>query len=95
VARVDLVDDTIKRFVVRLYAFDPSRHERRHQEVAAFDNESEAMVCLGETYRALLQRREAGKADPRDHVTIVVKPPGDAERNRERRLAARRLRHRP
>jgi hypothetical protein len=79
---------------VRLYAFDPSRRERRHQEIAAFDNECEAMACTGETHRALLERRETGEAHPRDDVTIVVKQPGDAERNRERRFAWTRLRHR-
>jgi hypothetical protein len=94
VPRVDPQDDTIRRFVVRLYAFDSSRRERRHQEIAAFDNESEAMACMGETHRALLERRETGEAHPRDHVTIGVKQPGDAERNRERRLAGRRFRHR-
>jgi hypothetical protein len=66
VARVDPADDSIKRFVVRLYAFDESRRERRHQEIAAFDTEADAMHCLGEAHRALLDRKATGEADPRD-----------------------------
>lgn len=93
-ARVDSADDEIKRFVVRLSAFDPSRHERRHREIAAFDDEAEAMQCAEETHRALLERRVSGDADPRDHVTIVVKEAGDGQRNRERRLEQQRFRRR-
>jgi hypothetical protein len=49
VARVDGTDDSIKRYVIRLYTFDHTRHERRHQEIAAFDNEADAMACFGTT----------------------------------------------
>jgi hypothetical protein len=38
-ATVDADDDAIWRYIVRRYAHDPQRHERRHQIVAAFDNE--------------------------------------------------------
>jgi hypothetical protein len=46
VAAVDPDDDTICRYVVRHYRYDPDRHERRHVVVAAFDNESEYDACL-------------------------------------------------
>jgi hypothetical protein len=36
VPTVDADDDTIHRWVVRHYAHDSGRHERRHQVVAAF-----------------------------------------------------------
>jgi hypothetical protein len=38
---VDPDDDETERYVVRLYAHDPQRHERRHQVVGAFDNKAE------------------------------------------------------
>jgi hypothetical protein len=95
VARVDGDDDSIKRYVVRLHAFDHTRHERRHQEVAAFDNEAEAMECFGTTHLDLVERRKAGRADAAEPVTMVVMEPGSAERNKtertERRVALRRL----
>ena len=93
-ARVDSADDSITRYVVRLYAFDESRHERRHQEIAAFDNEVEAMACVGETHFDLVQRRESGRADPREYVTMIVKEPGVAARMRAQRLEEQRIRAR-
>jgi hypothetical protein len=79
VARVDADDDSITRYTVRLYAFDNARRERRHQVVAAFDNEAEAMPCFGRTHFDLLERSQSGRVDPREHVTIIVKEPGYAE----------------
>jgi hypothetical protein len=46
VATVDPGDDDIERYVVRHYAHDPERHERRHQVIAAFDNEGEFVKLL-------------------------------------------------
>ena len=86
---VDSADDTIRRFVVHLHTYDPDRHERRPIEVASFDNEAEAMRCFGETHMAVMSRRATGVADPRDHVTMVVKEPGVDESNRQRRIEER------
>ncbi|MBJ7610555.1 MAG: hypothetical protein JF887_14190 [Candidatus Dormibacteraeota bacterium] len=47
-ATVDPDDDDIERYVVRRYAHDFRRHERRHQIVAAFDNKREFLRLLGE-----------------------------------------------
>ena len=41
VARIDAGNDDLMRYVVRRYAYDPQRRERRHQIVAAFDDERE------------------------------------------------------
>lgn len=46
VARVDPNDDSIERWSVRWYRYDPDRHERRHVTVAAFDNASEYYECM-------------------------------------------------
>jgi hypothetical protein len=89
VPRVDSGDDTIRRFVVHLYTYDPKRRERRPVEVGSFDNEAEAMRCFGETHLAVMTRRANDEADPRDHVAMVVKEPGDDERNRQRRIEER------
>ena len=94
VVRVDADDDSIKRYIIRLYAFDDARHERRHQVVAAFDNEAEAKACAGQTLFDLLERSQSGRVDPREHVTIIVNEPGHAERMRARRLEWNRMRKR-
>jgi hypothetical protein len=56
VARVDPDDYDIDRWVVRRYAYDPLRHERRHQVVAAFDNEGQFLALIAQS-RELLQQR--------------------------------------
>jgi hypothetical protein len=89
VPRVDSADDSLRRFVVHLFTYDPDRRERRPVEVSCFDNEAEAMQCLGETHMALMSRVALGEADERDNVTMVVKEPGVDGRNRERRIQER------
>jgi hypothetical protein len=90
---VNSADDSIRRFVVHVHTFDPQRRERRPVEVGAFDNEAEAMRCLGETHSAVMVRRASGEADQRDHVTMVIKEPGVDERSRQRRTEERLRRH--
>jgi hypothetical protein len=94
-ARVDPDDDSIERFAVRRYAYDPSRHERRHQDVAAFDNEAEFMgliTALGEDLKA---RRAAGESiDPREHVTGVRLEAGYRRRQANAHLLHSVRRHR-
>jgi len=41
VAHVDHEDDTIWRWVIQHYRFNPKRRERRNVIVAAYDNETE------------------------------------------------------
>jgi hypothetical protein len=86
---VDSADDAIRRFVVQLYTYDPDRRERRHIEVGSFDNEAEAMRCVGDSHMEVMSRQVSGEADARDHVTMVVKEPGVDERNRQRRIRER------
>jgi hypothetical protein len=61
--------------------------------VGCFDDEAEAMRCFGEAHQAVMSRQASGEADPRDHVTMVVKEPGVDERNRQRRIEERLRRH--
>ncbi len=76
-AEVDLNDDEIKRFVVRRYAYDPARRERRHATVAVYDNEQEYQDAIDAVSAELTRRREAGEhVDPQEHVTGVVLDPG-------------------
>jgi hypothetical protein len=93
-AAVDPDDDAIKRYVVRRYAHDPSRHERRHQVVAAFDSEVEFMTLIRRLSADLERRRVAGDAvDGREHYTGVVLEPGYGRRQRIAHLLRRAARH--
>jgi hypothetical protein len=87
VAEVDPQDDTVKRYVVRHYAYDPARRERRHMTVAAFDNEPEYLVLLGRLSVELRRRREGGdEVDAREHYTGIVLEPGHIRLQKNGRL---------
>lgn len=93
-ALVDADDDNVERWVVRLYAYDPDRHERRHQVVAAFDNEAEYRVLFDDRAARLKQRRLAGEEiDPREHISGVYLEPGYRRRQQHRRLIDRAISH--
>jgi hypothetical protein len=94
VARVDSGDDSIERFVVRHYRYDPQRRERRHVEVAAFDNEREFLACLKDVRAEIMRRREAGEpVDPGEHASGVVYEPGYLRRSANGHLLARAVKH--
>jgi hypothetical protein len=57
---VDADDDSIRRYVVWRYAYHPHRHQRRHQVVAAFDNEREFERLIDTLADELRRRRVAG-----------------------------------
>ena len=94
-ATVDADDDGIQRYVVRRYAHDPLRHERRHQVVAAFDNEQEFRRLLETLAGDLERRRDAGEPiDPLEHYTGLRLEPGYGRRQRDGRVLREAIRHR-
>jgi hypothetical protein len=95
VATVDPDDDNTQRYVVRHYAHDPERHERRHQVVAAFDNEREFLRLLEKLNADLERRREAGDSvDRSEHYTGVRLEPGYRRRQQDGRILKRLIQHR-
>jgi len=94
VARVDLGDDSIKRFIVRHYRYDPQRRERRHVVVGAFDNEREFQACMEGVQAEITRRRECGEpVDASEHASGVVYEPGYLRRAANGHLVKRAIRH--
>ncbi len=93
--RVDPAEDTIRRFVVRHYCYDPSRRERRHVEVAAFDNETEFYEFIGKLHADIEERKRAGEAESSEGVSGVVKEAGDKATQAARRLEWQKFRRAP
>jgi hypothetical protein len=94
VVAVDPDDDTIRRYVVRHYRYDPDRHERRHVIVAAFDNEFEWDACMDATEAALRAGWDTSEAvDPREHVSGTVYEPGYRRLQQNGRLLRRAAEH--
>jgi hypothetical protein len=91
-ARVDPDDDTLRRYVVRHYRYDPERHERRHVVVAAFDSRREFSACLDAVSEEIRRRGAAGgHVDPGEHVSGIVSEPGSRRRAADGRLVMRAL----
>ncbi len=93
-AAVNPDDDTVRRYVVRHYRYDPDRRERRHVVVGAFDNESEYDACLVAADAALGARRDSGEVvDPREHISGTVYEPGYRRLQQNGRLLRRAAEH--
>jgi hypothetical protein len=87
VATVDPEDDTIRRYVVRHYAYDPDRRERRHITVVAFDNEAEFLALIERLAADLRARRGEGEeVDQREHYSGVVLDAGNRRLQQNGRL---------
>ncbi len=93
-ASVDPANDSVRRFIVRHYAYDPGRHERRHIVVAAYDNEQEFKDRIGRLSRELKNRKERGEpVDPREHISGTCLEPGEARRRAAVRVVEAAIRH--
>ena len=92
VAEVDPDDDTIDRFIVWWYRFDPARHERRNTTLAAFDNESEFMDRIEALSDQLRRLKTAGLAEAVEHVGGALHPAGYGTKVRTQRERLRMLR---
>jgi hypothetical protein len=89
-ATVDPEDDTVRRYVVEQYRYDPQRRQRRHVVVAAFDNRREYEACLRATSDELRRREAAGEdVDSSEHVSGTVREPGHRQRAANARLLRR------
>jgi hypothetical protein len=94
VSRVDPGDDSIERFIVRHYRYDPQRRERRHVVVAAFDSEPEFWACMEGVQAEITRRREAGEpVEPGEHASGIVHEPGYLRRAANGHLVSRAIRH--
>ncbi|OSC38453.1 hypothetical protein [Mycobacterium decipiens] len=93
-ARVDPDDDSIQRWVVYHYRYDPDRSERRNVAVAAFDDPHEFHAEL-ETRSAQLRAREesASDVDAAEHISGQIHQPGYRRLQQNARLLRRAIEH--
>jgi hypothetical protein len=94
VGRVEPENDSIRRFIVHHYRYDPARRERRHVVVAAYDKEPEFLACVERVGAEIVQRREREeRADSREHASGVVHEPGYLRRAANGHLLRRASEH--
>jgi hypothetical protein len=98
VVKVDPTDDTIDRWIVQWYRFDPERHERRHTIVAAFDNAAEMEAEMSRLTQQLRDRKRAGMSEDVESISGAHHQVGYTDEMAARRQAwavLRRLRRLP
>jgi hypothetical protein len=94
VALVDPDDDTVARYVVAHYRYDPDRRERRHVVVAAFDNPDEFHTDIHVRAEQLRALRKSGKdVDPLEHITGRTYAAGYRRQQRDAHLLKRAIEH--
>jgi hypothetical protein len=94
VAVVDPDDDTVARWVVAHYRYDPDRRERRHVVVAAFDNPDEFHADIHTRAEQLRARRESGEGvDRLERITGRTYAAGYRRQQRDAHLLKRAIEH--
>jgi hypothetical protein len=82
---VDPGDDSLNRYVLYYYRYDPDRNERQNVVVIAYDDEHEFLAEIERCSQLLKERQRRGAAEPVEHVFGLLKPPGaTAQAARER-----------
>lgn len=75
-AHVDHADDTIWRWVIQHYRFDPARRERRNVIVAAYDSETEFRAEFDRYVEMIRGEIAAGNRSPQESVSGTTLEPG-------------------
>jgi hypothetical protein len=94
VAEIDPEDDAVSRYIVRHYAYDQARHERRHQTIVAFDDRMQFEAHI-DNANARLRALQAvdGDVDPLEYYSGVFKPASEDHRQRLRRITQAAIEH--
>ncbi len=74
--QVDPGDDTIWRWVMHHYRFDPAHNQRRNVVVAAYDNAAEFEEELDRYSNRVRAEISAGTRSDREHVSGMATHPG-------------------
>ncbi|MET4637701.1 hypothetical protein [Mycetocola sp. 2940] len=75
-SEVDPDDDTIWRWVIHHYRFDPTRNQRRNVRVAAYDDESEFRSELDRYTELIRSEIAVGTRSNRESVSGIALEPG-------------------
>ncbi len=83
---IDPNDDSLDRWIVWHYRYDPERRERRNVVVACFDNRRVFMKFMERSNAELELAKLDGRADKKEHISGVVWDAGCREEMRLQRL---------
>ena len=87
--QVDPEDDSIWRFVLHHYRFDPARNQRRNVVVAVYDNQAEFDVAIEKLAQFVRSEIAQGIRDPKESVGGTQLHPGHRAEHARGRLLGR------
>jgi hypothetical protein len=90
---VDPDDDSICRWVVLHFRYDPDRKERRNVVVAAFDNPEEFDADMTKRAAQLRAGKQRGDVDAAENITGQIHEPGYRHTRQNARLLRRAVQH--
>lgn len=88
---VDFADDSIDRWSVFHYRYDPERNEVRHVLLKAFSSRREMMKYMKIANIALQKKKEAGGVPIHEHISGRCLEAGHGSRAREARSQIRQI----
>jgi hypothetical protein len=91
VGQIDVNDDSVIRYVLKHYKFDPSRNEYRHVVIGVFSKKREFKKLLKIAKKEL--ESKTGDQYRREYISGEVIFPGDLEKKRHSRFIKRLIAH--
>ena len=71
-SNIDPNDDSIDRWIIWHYRYDPERRERRNIAIAAFDNLRAFMKCFKRVSAELEVAKSEGRAEVKERISGVM-----------------------
>ena len=88
-AQIDPQDESLDRWIVQRFRYDPDRRERRHVTEVAFDDRNEFEAYIDEAQRRLVREKAQGLAESAERYTGVFHESGH-----RKSMQLRRAKHR-
>ena len=70
-ANIDPNDDSIDRWLVWHYRYDPERRERRNVVIACFDNRRAFMKCIKRSGSELEVAKAEGRSEKKERIGVL------------------------
>lgn len=92
-SEIDISDDSLTRYVVKHYKFDPSTKHFIHLELMAFDNKKEFEMKISELGKSLKHLQDSHEVTSKEYIYGAIYKPGHFDQTNQMHLVKRMIRH--
>jgi hypothetical protein len=92
-SEIDISDDSLTRYVVKHYKFDPSTKHFIHLELMAFDNKKELEMKISELGKSLKHLQDSHEVTSKEYIYGAIYKPGHFDQTNQMHLVKRMIRH--